>query len=48
MAVDAVPIGVSRTVLHPRIGGTFNVRAGGAGRKIPFGMVTDFNKGYRA
>jgi len=24
------------------------MRAGGAGRKIPFGLVTDFNKGYRA
>jgi hypothetical protein len=24
------------------------MRAGGAGRKIPFGIVTDFNKGYRA
>lgn len=24
------------------------MRAGGAGRKIPYGIVTDFNKGYRA
>ena len=24
------------------------MRAGGAGYKIPFSLVTDFNKGYRA